>query len=1074
MPYENTRIMLERAKSTLDRLREAIYEPIGSLSATAWVTREPVPYEKRTSGVQTQLEPGDKWGELWDCAWFHFEGCVPEYNNKPLSRAVLLIDVNGELCLVDEAGSPRQGLTNINSEFETALGLPGKRVVDLAQPGENAAGQSIDLWADAGCNDLFGRYRSGTLKEAQIAVCHEDVRRLYYDFEVLIELAEQIEEKSARRARVIQALYEASLKLSMINEESVRQADEKIQSQLDKRGGDPMLTISAIGHAHIDLAWLWPIRETIRKGARTFSTVLRNMEKYPDYVFGASQPQLYQWMKEYYPKLYEQVGQRVREGRWELQGAMWVEPDTNISGGEALVRQILYGKRFFQKEFGQDIQTLWLPDVFGYSGSLPQLLRKSGIPYMMTQKLSWSVYNTHPHHSFHWEGIDGSRVLTHLPPEDTYNGPAAPRSLAKIEAAYLDKNVSEHALMLFGIGDGGGGPGEEHLERLTREHNLLGLPPVVQEYSLDFFHKLEQESERFETYRGELYLEKHQGTLTSQARNKRYNRKMEKALRELEFVSSAALALGGTAEDYPSDALERIWKETLLYQFHDILPGSSIARVFDESLERYAALLAETTELLSAAQNRVTQLAGVAEDQVLAFNSLPWTRTTIIERDGERHRVTLPPMGFAFLAPEHRLDPTELSEQTAELKADERSLENAHLRVTFGENGGIVSLAHKQQADPYSSREMIAPGAEANTLTVYHDRGDAWDFPRDYRDTVAGRMELTGSASRIEGVSAIVEQRYRFGESTLVQKIVLEAGADTLRFETTVDWRESEKMLRASFPVQIMTDQVNCEIQFGYLKRPTTRNNAIEFARDEICAHQYIDLSQPDHGVALLSDSKYGYSAEGHTLDINLLRSPGYPDPVADRAEHGFVYALYPHAGDFVQAQVYRKGYELNTPISVPERDGQSVEKVAVGQRGETAFSGEHAYATTDGGHRLIGTNAADNHAATQVRPFVNWHAERDRKTFSLIQADHPHIMVEAVKKAEDSDHLLFRLYETSGTHAQTKVTFASAYAEILETDLMEQPIRPDQGGIETVRHSDSAQLTFSPFEIKTLRVQLT
>ncbi|MEJ8303704.1 alpha-mannosidase [Saccharibacillus sacchari] len=1022
MPYENNRIMLDRAKNMLNRLREEIYEPIGSLNVSAWITQEPVPYEARTSGTLKQLKPGDKWGELWDCAWFHFEGAVPDYANKPLRRAVLLIDVNGELCLVDEAGSPRQGLTNINSEFETALGLPGKRVVELAQPGEDVAGQTIDIWADAGCNDLFGRYRSGTLKEAQIAVCREDVRKLYYDFEVLIELAEQTDEKSARRVRVIQALYEASLKLSVINEATVKAADGKLQPQLSKKGGDPMLTVSAIGHAHIDLAWLWPIRETIRKGARTFSTVLRNMEKYPDYVFGASQPQLYLWMKEYYPKLYEQIKQRVREGRWELQGAMWVEPDTNISGGEALVRQILYGKRFFRQEFGQDIQTLWLPDVFGYSGSLPQLLRKSGIPYMMTQKLSWSVYNTHPHHSFHWEGIDGSRVLTHLPPEDTYNGPAAPRSLSKIEAAYLDKNVSEHALMLFGIGDGGGGPGEEHLERLAREHDLLGLPPVVQEYSLDFFRKLEREQDRFETYRGELYLEKHQGTLTSQARNKRYNRQMEKALRELEFTASLALALGGTSADYPSEPLERIWKETLLYQFHDILPGSSITRVFDESLERYAVLLAETTELLHTAQKRVAELAAADESQTLAFNSLPWQLERTIGRSGEHSTVSLPPMGFTLLTEEHRLDANLLSERTSQLKADPHSLENEHLHVTFGAQGGIVSLVHNQ-------REMIAPGAEANLLTVYHDRGDAWDFPRDYRDTVAGRMELTGSTARIEGVSAILEQHYRFGESTLVQKIVLEAGADTLRFETAADWRESEKMLRASFPVQIRSDQVNCEIQFGYLKRPTTRNNGIEFARDEICAHQYIDLSQPDYGVALLSDSKYGYSAEGQTLDINLLRSPGYPDPVADRAEHEFVYALYPHAGDFVQAQVYRKGYELNTPVSVLERTSDGTQKAAAAQVGET--------------------------------------------TFSLIQADHPHVMVEAVKKAEDSDHLLFRLYETSGTQATTSVTFARACAEISETDLMEQPIGPDQGGIATVQDAPSVRLTFDPFEIKTLRVQM-
>ncbi|MCQ4088456.1 glycoside hydrolase family 38 C-terminal domain-containing protein [Saccharibacillus sp. JS10] len=1033
MPYENTKIMLDRAKNTLNRLRDAIYESIGSLRTTAWVTKEPVAYENRMSGVRKSLQPGDQWGELWDCAWFHFEGEIPAYAVEPGNRIVLLIDVNGELCLVDEEGSPRQGLTNINSEFELALGLPGKRVVDL-QSAET--GQKIDLWADAGCNDLFGSYRSGTLKEAQIAICREWVRKLYYDFEVLIELAEQIDIKSARRARVIQALYEASLKLSIIDDHSVNAAHELLQPQLDKRGGDAMLTVSAIGHAHIDLAWLWPIRETIRKGARTFSTVLRNMEKYPDYIFGASQPQLYQWMKEYDPKLYAQIGERVREGRWELQGAMWVEPDTNISGGEALVRQILYGKRFFRQEFGQDVRTLWLPDVFGYSGSLPQLLRKSGVDYMMTQKLSWSVYNTHPHHSFFWEGIDGSRILTHLPPEDTYNGPAAPRSLAKIEQSYLDKNVSEHALMLFGIGDGGGGPGEEHLERLTREHNLLGLPPVVQEYSVDFFHKLESESEKFETYRGELYLEKHQGTLTSQARNKRYNRKMEKALRELEFTASMVLALDASAENdqYPTEALDRIWKEMLLYQFHDILPGSSITRVFDESLERYAALYAETMELLESAQRKVLELQGggdgedvLAEGGTLLLNSLPWTREEVIEHGGEYYRVSVPSMGYAVLSAEDRVDVEAGAELTVGLVAQEQLLENKKLRVVFDESGAITSLVHRSQgalgSELVREREMIAPGAKANVLTVYHDRGDAWDFARDYRDTVAGVMELEESQAYIEGNGAVLEQKYVFGQSSLTQKIILEAGSDVLRFETVVNWNEDSKMLRASFPVQIMSDHVNCEIQFGMLKRPTTRNNAIEFARDEICAHQYIDLSQPDYGIALLSDSKYGYSAEGHTLDINLLRSPSYPDPVADRAEHEFVYALYPHAGDMVQSGVYRKGYELNTPIAV------FGEGTAVNGAGRTAFS---------------------------------W-----------IEVEHPNVMIEAVKKAEDSNHLIVRLYETSGTDAKAQLKFATPCAEITETDLMEQPLEPDSREAAVRRETSQIELAFTPFEIKTLRVQV-
>ncbi|AIQ37166.1 glycoside hydrolase family 38 C-terminal domain-containing protein [Paenibacillus sp. FSL H7-0716] len=998
MPFEADQVKLKKIKRVKEKLNEAMYHTVGLLEVEAWVTKEPVAYTEKTTGSYVKLSAGERWGELWDCAWFHFAGVVPA--EAAGARIVLLIDVNGELCLVDESGSPRQGLTNINSEFEYALGLPGKRVVDLLP--EAAGGERIELWGDAGCNDLFGHYRSGTLKEAVIAVCHDDIRSLYYDFEVLLELAERLAEDSARKARIVQALYDASNHLSTIDGQRVSQAAGIVARELVKQGGDPDLTVSAIGHAHMDLAWLWPIRETIRKGARTFSTVLRNMEKYPEYIFGASQPQLYQWMKDSYPKLYQEIKERIEEGRWEPQGAMWVEPDTNISGGEALVRQILYGKRFFEQEFGQEMKVLWLPDVFGYTGSLPQILVKSGVDYMMTQKLSWSEYNDHPHHSFYWEGIDGTRVLTHLPPEDTYNSPAAPRSLVKIEHDYLERNVSSHALMLFGIGDGGGGPGVEHLERLAREHNLSGLPPVIQESSLLFFQRLEQEAARFETYKGELYLEKHQGTLTTQARNKWYNRKLEKALRELEYASSLLHGLGGSS--YPVTKLEEIWKEVLLYQFHDILPGSSITRVYDESLERYAKLYDEVYAMISKAYAEIAGLSGWSGETAV-FNSLPWERKEWVRVEDEWLWVTVPGMSYLRLA-----DAT--GDKVIEgLAAADGLLANSRLTVRFSEAGHILSVYDTEQ-----KREAVYPNAAANVFTVYEDNGDAWDFPHDYRETVAGTLKLTNSISRIDGPQAIMEQHYQYGESTLVQKIILAEDSDRIVFQTVADWKESDKMLRVSFPVNIASEHFTSDIQFGRIKRPTTRNTMIEFAKDEVAAHHYIDLSQPDYGVALLNDSKYGHSVRGHVMDLNLLRSPASPDPVADRAVHQFTYALYPHAGDSVPAAVYRKGYELNIPLTLAQGD-----------------SG----------------------------------AEIRREPIQLIQIGHPAVMLESVKKAEDSDYLIFRLYETCGTRARTAISLGLDCLSIEECDLMERPIRLLQ------EHSAEVELEFTPFEIKSIRVLL-
>jgi len=1024
MPYET--VSIDRLRSQIKTWQDQIYVPLEPLRVTAWVTPEPVPYEERMSGSRVELSPGDRWGRLWDCAWFRFVGVVPEEARG--AKVVLLIDVNGELCLFDADGSPAQGLTNVNSEFDLSLGLPGKRVVHVAE--RAAGGEAIEVWGDAGCNDLFGRYRSGTLKEAVIAVCREQVRGLYYDAEVLLETAEQLPPDSARRARILQTLYEASLRLTELTDDRVEEARRLLGEQLAMRGGDPALTISAVGHAHIDLAWLWPIRETIRKGARTFSTALLLMERYPDYVFGASQPQLYDWIKTHYPKLFDRVKRRVEEGRWELQGAMWVESDTNVPGGESLVRQILYGKRYFRREFGREVTSLWMPDVFGYTASLPQLLKKSGVDYMMTQKLSWSEYNRHPHHTFHWEGIDGSRVLLHMPPEDTYNSPAAPRSIAKAEANYLDKNVSDHCLMLFGIGDGGGGPGEEHLERLAREKRLLGLSPVVQRPSSEFFKLLEEKADKYETWRGELYLEKHQGTLTTQARNKRYNRKLEKALRELEFA--AALAGAETGCRYPAEELERIWKEALLYQFHDILPGSSITRVYDESLERYAILMEQVERFIAeiyvgVARKLSAAMPGEDGESFVVFNSLPWEREQWIKANGRWLQARVPAMGYAVVRPHEAfragteaaaaVELEGASPQAPEALASSsagRTLENELLSVTFGPDGAIVSIYDKER-----NREVVPRGEKANALRLYYDDGDAWDFRRDYRERGGEPLPLREAVAFADGPTVGMLHRYRFGDSVLEQKVVLTDGSRTIDFVTKVDWRESGRMLRTSFPVNVRSESVACEIQFGTLKRPTHRNTSWEYAKDEICAHHWADLSEPDYGAALLNDCKYGYRAAGNELDLNLLRSPSYPDPTADRAEHEFTYSLFPHPGDHVKAEVYKRGYELNVPLRA----------VPIPANGEGA-------------------------ARTEWPTRKSW-----------LHPGHPHVMVETVKRAEDSDDLIVRLYETAGTRVRTALRVGFDVSGAWATDLMEEhptPVPVSDGAVE---------LRFDPFEIVTLRL---
>ncbi|GAB2566501.1 alpha-mannosidase [Gracilibacillus alcaliphilus] len=997
MPYE--KIKPDKLHKMKAFIADKIYEQLIPLKVEAWVTKEPVLFEEREQGTYLSLSAGDKWGELWDCAWFHFTGTVPTAAKG--QKIVLLIDINGELCLVDQKGTPLQGLTNVNSEFELALGKPGKRVVEIT---DHALGtEEISLWADAGCNDLFGHYRSGTLKEAVIASCNEEVRSLYYDVEVLLELAEQLEDDSVRKARILQALYETSLLLTDWSDTTISNAREILAVPLSKQNGDAELTISAIGHAHIDLAWLWPIRETIRKGARTFATVLRNMEKYPDYMFGASQPQLYQWMKDYYPTLYEQIKQRIAEGRWEVQGAMWVEPDSNIPNGESFIRQVLHGKKFFADEFGKEVRTLWVPDIFGYSPVLPQILKQSNVDYVMTQKLSWSEYNDHPHHTFFWQGIDGSKVLTHLPPEDTYNSPAAPRSIKKIEREYYDKNISEHSLMLFGIGDGGGGPGEEHLERLQREKNLLGLAPVVQETSIQFFDKLAEASNKYKTWVGELYLEKHQGTLTSQARNKRFNRFIEIALRELEFAAALTMIKG--VKEYPAAELETIWKEVMLYQFHDILPGSSIGRVYDESLERYQIILDRLEEMIAEHYQALSEHLGLSG--LTLFNSLPWSRQEWVEASGTWKKIVVPPMGYL---PLQKTDQAQYIQEVQPLRAAPDLLENDLLKVSFHKDGTIRSIYDKE-----NQRETIAPYASANRLTVYHDHGDAWDFPADYRSAAKMYPVLDHVQAKVAGPHATVTQVYQFGHSTIEQSINLTLSSRRLDFKTKVDWQEANKMLRTSFPLHVKSEHVHCDIQFGYIKRTTHRNTSWDAAKDEISAHHWIDLSEPNYGVALLNDCKYGHRAEGNELDINLLRSSASPDPEADRAEHEFTYSFYPHKGDFIAGNVYKEGYELNIPI-------RSVKQTVTNK-----------------------DNCGQNTSA------------------SFVQLIGDRVMLGSLKKAEMDDDIIIRLYETSGSHSQAKLILHFDVQEIVETNLLEQK--------KQVIDLDNP-IPFDPFEIKTFKLK--
>ena len=1001
MRFQVTQTTLTELEHALGRIERAMVTPLADLSITAWMTSEPVPFERRKEGSERVLRKGDTWGGLFDCAWFHFSGTVPE--EAAGEDVVLVIDVSGELLVVDRVGNPGQGLTTAASFYDFDLGRPGKRIYPFASPARG--GEAVDLWADGGNNDLFGILQNnGTVQEAFIAARHAEMEALYYDFSVLFELMKQLDPKSARYQRILFALWKARNALTDTTDEKATAAREALRQELDRTSGDHPLRMSAIGHAHLDLAWLWPIRETIRKGARTFSTVLRLMERYPDFHFCASQAQLYQWMRDHYPALYAEVKERIREGRWEPLAASWVEPDTNLPWGEALVRQILHGKRFVREEFGRDVTVLFIPDTFGYSGALPQLMKRSGIDAIVTTKLTWDRYNRYPHDSFWWEGIDGSRVLVHFPPEGTYNSSAAPRAIAKAEREYADKAVSGTCLLVYGIGDGGGGPGVEHLERLAREKNLLGLAPVTQEPVHQFIERLAEEGDRLHTWVGEMYLACHQGTYTTQGRNKRHNRLMEKALRQAELLSAMAALLAG--HPYPAEHLRRLWEETLLYQFHDILPGSSITRVYEETAARYPAMEQDAGEIASEALKTIASRleAQGLRQPLLLLNPLSWHRTAWIHSEGQWYHPELPPLGYTTI------EGAEPAPGVSGLVASEDGLENELLRLEFNEDGTIASVWDKEH-----KRELVPEGQALNRLLLYEDHGDAWDFAYDYDQRVLGSFSLDSSRWSLDGPCAVREHTYHYGQSRLVQRVAVTVGSRRVDFETRVSWQESGTMLRAAFPVTVRANECTAEIQFGSIRRPTHGSTSWDASRYEIPAQQWVDLSGSDYGVALLKDSKYGHRITQSMLDINLLRSPGYPDPVADRGEHEFTYCLFPHAGDCYGGGVVRAAYEFNYPVTA----------VAAGTGNGTL-----------------------------------------PRTLSLVDVDCSNVIVESVKKAEDGPELIVRLFEAEGKLTDTTVRFGVPVRSATEVNLLEEPER----GLAVV--DGAVRLQFQPRAIATLRLE--
>ncbi|MFG2217113.1 alpha-mannosidase [Streptomyces sp. NPDC048685] len=1027
-----------------DRLERALHQFIRPAQYSArtplalsvrHIPGEPVPVARVLQEPFEPFRAGIEWGKPWSTSWFRLEGTVP--TEWAGCRAEVVVDpgfsgqgpgFQAEGMLYDTSGVPLKGIHPRNRHLTVAAPAAGGEPVALlleaaANPAVLEHGFAPTPLGDvrtAGDRPLY-RFAS-----ADLAVLDEEVWHLVLDIEVLSELMRELPVERSRRHEILRALERMLDALDLHDVAGTARAGrEQLAEVLSRPAEASAHRISAAGHAHIDSAWLWPLRETVRKASRTFANVTALARDYPELVFAASQAQQYAWVKEHQPHIWGRIKQAVAEGQWAPVGSMWVESDANMPGGEALARQLVHGKRFFRQELGVETEEIWLPDTFGYTAAFPQLARLAGVKWFLTQKLSWNQSNKMPHHTFWWEGIDGTRVFTHFPPVDTYNAQFHGRELAHAERNFAEKGPATRSLVPFGWGDGGGGPTREMLEKARRLRNLEGSPRVTIERPAAFFAAAEEEyGAQAPIWSGELYLELHRATYTTQAKTKQGNRRSEHLLREAElWATTAALRSPGHRYHYPYEALDRLWKTVLLHQFHDILPGSSIAWVHREARETYERVRAELADLVADA---VAALGGAKG--LVALNSSPYHRRQVVELDQEASAVLpsgaqvqhlaggrtvvpadAPGLGTGPLngsaAPEHPVSATGSADGSL-------VLDNGLLRLVIDADGLIAAVR-----DLGAGRDVLVPGHRANLLQLHPDHPnhwDAWDIDRHYRRT---RTDLT-DADFVELVEegplrAAVRVRRSFGQSHVTQEIRLSAGSRRIDIGTEVDWRESEKVLKAAFPLDVHAERSTSEIQFGHVHRPTHDNTGWDAARFEICAHRWLRVAEPGYGVTLLNDSTYGHdvtrtphpSGLGTTVRLTLLRAPHSPDPETDLGRHRFRYALAPGGGI---TDAVREGLALNLPLR------------------------------------------------TAVAPVLP----------SLVDTGHPAVTVESVKLAEDrGGDVIVRLYESAGGRAGTTLRAGFPVVRAQATDLLERPLHD----ADTDEHG--LVLSLRPFQILTLRL---
>ena len=885
------------------------------------------------------------------------------------------------------------------------------------------------------------------IKQAEIAWLDEKVDDLYYLSDMILQTIKILDEYDPIKGRLTVALDNAFKLIDWrepASEEfyaSVHAADDYLNEQIDAMDKNSLVHVKCIGHTHIDVAWLWRLKHTREKCARSFSTVIRLMEKYPDYIFLQTQPQLYEYIKEDYPEIYETIKEKIKSGQWEADGGMWVEADCNLTSGESLTRQILLGSKFIKDEFDKDVEYLWLPDVFGYSWALPQILKKSGIDMFMTTKISWNQYNRMPHDTFKWKGIDGSEIITHFitTPEPwsepgswfyTYNGKLLPQMAKGVWDAYSEKDLTDELLISYGYGDGGGGVNRDMLESRRRMDKIPGLPSVktgtAGEYFANLKEKVENTDQYVHTWDGELYLEYHRGTYTSQAYNKKMNRQLEFFYRDAEWLTAMSAMMTRDLGIANQEDLTEGWKIILRNQFHDIIPGSSIKEVYDDCRVEYdeAWAIADKVE-----KDSLSKWINKEDNVYTVINSSNWNRTEIIEvekdqdgrwLDSNANQLSatkqdgiwsvevkdIPQMGFTTIT----FEPGSSNKVDAVFSVNGKSIETPFYQVEFNQAGQFTSIWDKE-----NKMQVLADGERGNVLQMFEDKPlahEAWDIDMFYQEKMREIDEIT-SFEVVENTNLklVVRLGWIYGKSTIKQDVVFYANDRNIDFKTWVDWRERKQLMKVAFPVDIRATYATYDVQYGNVRRANHWNTSWDWAKFETVAQKWVDLSERNYGVALLNDCKYGHDIKDNVIRLTLLKAATHPDIEQDQGEHEFTYTLLPHAGDFVDADVVPKSWALNQPCKIIP--GISEDKVG-----------------------------------------------------SFIEIDNQYVELDAVKKSEDGQYIVLRIHEYTGSKQDVNIKLNSEIAGWMESDLMERPI-------EDMREEQVISLHVKPFEIKTVLIKL-